>query len=67
MVLNRDAGIVLTRRELEARGGFEPPIKVLPTFALSLGDRAFVKCGSFVLVTFVPCDSKTRTSDAKVG
>jgi hypothetical protein len=29
---------------LEARGGIEPPIKVLQTFALPLGDRApFVK------------------------
>ena len=27
---------------LEARGGIEPPIKVLQTFALPLGDRAFV-------------------------
>ncbi len=25
---------------LEARGGIEPPIKVLQTFALPLGDRA---------------------------
>ncbi len=27
-------------RWLEARGGIEPPIKVLQTFALPLGDRA---------------------------
>jgi hypothetical protein len=27
---------------LEARGGIEPPIKVLQTFALPLGDRASV-------------------------
>ena len=27
-------------RNLEARGGFEPPIKVLQTFALPLGYRA---------------------------
>jgi hypothetical protein len=27
---------------LEARGGIEPPIKVLQTFALPLGDRALV-------------------------
>ena len=27
-------------RSLEARGGVEPPIKVLQTFALPLGDRA---------------------------
>jgi hypothetical protein len=27
-------------RSLEARGGIEPPIKVLQTFALPLGDRA---------------------------
>jgi hypothetical protein len=26
---------------LEARGGIEPPIKVLQTFALPLGDRAW--------------------------
>jgi hypothetical protein len=38
----------LLRRErrfeenLEARGGIEPPIKVLQTFALPLGDRALV-------------------------
>jgi hypothetical protein len=28
------------REKLEARGGIEPPIKVLQTFALPLGDRA---------------------------
>ena len=28
---------------LEARGGIEPPIKVLQTFALPLGDRAPVR------------------------
>src|SRR5258706_273550 len=27
-------------KNLEARGGIEPPIKVLQTFALPLGDRA---------------------------
>jgi hypothetical protein len=27
-------------RTMEARGGIEPPIKVLQTFALPLGDRA---------------------------
>ena len=27
-------------KKLEARGGIEPPIKVLQTFALPLGDRA---------------------------
>ena len=27
-------------QNLEARGGIEPPIKVLQTFALPLGDRA---------------------------
>jgi hypothetical protein len=31
---------------LEARGGIEPPIKVLQTFALPLGDRAFDKAAS---------------------
>jgi hypothetical protein len=29
-----------TGKELEARGGIEPPIKVLQTYALPLGDRA---------------------------
>ena len=29
-----------TLEKLEARGGIEPPIKVLQTFALPLGDRA---------------------------
>ena len=28
------------KERLEARGGIEPPIKVLQTFALPLGDRA---------------------------
>jgi hypothetical protein len=28
------------KKVLEARGGIEPPIKVLQTFALPLGDRA---------------------------
>jgi hypothetical protein len=31
---------------LEARGGIEPPIKVLQTFALPLGDRASVQTHS---------------------
>ena len=35
--LNVEAGKTIT---LEARGGIEPPIKVLQTFALPLGDRA---------------------------
>jgi hypothetical protein len=30
----------LVKKILEARGGIEPPIKVLQTFALPLGDRA---------------------------
>ena len=30
----------LPAANLEARGGIEPPIKVLQTFALPLGDRA---------------------------
>jgi hypothetical protein len=38
---------------LEARGGFKPPIKVLPTFALSLGDRAFVKRARLLCFTSV--------------
>ncbi len=37
-----DAGIESAGKTaaLEARGGIEPPIKVLQTFALPLGDRA---------------------------
>src|SRR5580658_5711444 len=31
------------RKRMEARGGIEPPIKVLQTFALPLGDRAQLK------------------------
>jgi hypothetical protein len=42
-----------SKRVLEARGGIEPPIKVLQTFALPLGDRATESGGnqfaSFVL------------------
>jgi hypothetical protein len=30
----------LSTKFLEARGGIEPPMKVLQTFALPLGDRA---------------------------
>jgi hypothetical protein len=30
----------MIKGKLEARGGIEPPIKVLQTFALPLGDRA---------------------------
>ena len=33
-------GPALNTTALEARGGIEPPIKVLQTFALPLGDRA---------------------------
>jgi hypothetical protein len=33
------------KRELEARGGIEPPIMVLQTIALLLGDRALDKAG----------------------
>ena len=32
----------LMRGRVEARGGIEPPIKVLQTFALPLGDRASI-------------------------
>jgi hypothetical protein len=32
---------------MEARGGIEPPIKVLQTFALPLGDRALVARSSY--------------------
>ena len=31
---------ILRGEKLEARGGIEPPIKVLQTYALPLGDRA---------------------------
>ncbi len=34
----------VTVKKLEARGGIEPPIKVLQTFALPLGDRALLTC-----------------------
>jgi hypothetical protein len=36
----RDSPRIRTLQNLEARGGIEPPIKVLQTFALPLGDRA---------------------------
>src|SRR6266404_5869704 len=45
---------------LEARGGIEPPIKVLQTFALPLGDRASrheageASCKLFSLYYFAP-------------
>ncbi len=46
---------------LEARGGVEPPIKVLQTFALPLGDRA---SGVSILPERKPgitlCEKKTR-------
>ncbi len=46
---------------LEARGGVEPPIKVLQTFALPLGDRA---SGVSILPErkpgITPCEKKTR-------
>ena len=35
---------------MEARGGIEPPIKVLQTFALPLGDRAVVT-GRFIITS----------------
>ena len=34
------SGHICSPQNLEARGGIEPPIKVLQTFALPLGDRA---------------------------
>jgi hypothetical protein len=37
---------------LEARGGIEPPIKVLQTFALPLGDRASVTTAFYQMI---PC------------
>jgi hypothetical protein len=40
LMLRKKAGGNICRENLEARGGIEPPIKVLQTFALPLGDRA---------------------------
>jgi hypothetical protein len=40
-ILRRDYTLsVVVEEDLEARGGIEPPIKVLQTFALPLGERA---------------------------
>ena len=37
--------VVETHDDLEARGGIEPPVKVLQTYALPLGYRAlFAEC-----------------------
>ena len=36
----KGSSLISKREELEARGGIEPPIKVLQTYALPLGDRA---------------------------
>jgi hypothetical protein len=36
----KDSSEFRNAKELEARGGIEPPIKVLQTYALPLGDRA---------------------------
>jgi hypothetical protein len=36
------------RKNLEARGGIEPPIRVLQTLALPLGDRAADSNGPFI-------------------
>jgi hypothetical protein len=36
----KDSSEFKNGKELEARGGIEPPIKVLQTYALPLGDRA---------------------------
>jgi hypothetical protein len=38
-----------SQEALEARGGIEPPIKVLQTFALPLGDRALTPTACFHL------------------
>lgn len=38
--------------DLEARGGIEPPIKVLQTFALPLGDRALEPITTTGTVTY---------------
>ncbi len=51
---------------LEARGGIEPPIKVLQTFALPLGDRAseatrfYQKFPRSVFPRIVPIKNKSR-------
>jgi hypothetical protein len=45
LISNRQ--LVCRGEELEARGGIEPPIKVLQTFALPLGDRALVARSSY--------------------
>src|ERR1700687_3539445 len=45
---------------LEARGGIEPPIKVLQTFALPLGDRAWDANLSYQTAT--PASSLVRQS-----
>jgi hypothetical protein len=37
-----------TASTLEARGGIEPPIRVLQTLALPLGHRAIDSSGQFV-------------------
>jgi hypothetical protein len=52
-----------SEEKLEARGGIEPPIKVLQTFALPLGDRASMqKLFSFDLnpAPSAPCGSRCR-------
>jgi hypothetical protein len=45
LISNRQ--LVCRGEEMEARGGIEPPIKVLQTFALPLGDRALVARSSY--------------------
>jgi hypothetical protein len=56
-----EAGI----RNLEARGGIEPPMKVLQTFALPLGDRA-VRRPNHSMTAGLPfdCCSGYRTDPA---
>jgi hypothetical protein len=48
----------LTRKILEARGGIEPPIMVLQTIALPLGDRATVP--EPLPVRSLPCSGKEK-------
>jgi len=44
-----------TRDDLEARGGIEPPVKVLQTYALPLGYRALLRTVSNTLSATAFC------------
>jgi hypothetical protein len=64
--LQRTAKSGCPTKRLEARGGIEPPIKVLQTFALPLGDRAseinafYQKIPSIVFPPTSPFEKKSR-------